>query len=416
MKMNISLKIKNQGKLDEKILSNHLDSLAKRKQGFLEILDDDENIHKIEEYAAENHDKYDNYVVLGIGGSALGAIALRDSLMSKIERKTLRVIDNVDPEFVYENLFDLDLKRTLFIVITKSGGTVETMSLYFIVKNMIQTESLNVQNHFVFVTDPKNGLLREIAETESIKSFDVPANVGGRFSVLSSVGLLPMALAGVNIRELIDGAKSMAKIVSSKDTEENIAYRYAHFQYENYLDNRNTNVLFPYSNALKTFGEWYSQLLAESTGKIDKNKKQVGLTPVTALGATDQHSQLQLYAQGPDDKTYTFMKVNRFKNDYEIYEHFLENKSEKSKFPHIVNLKLSQLLNAELEGTYESLTELNRPVCLIEISQINPETVGGLIVFFEMATALLGELLEINAFDQPGVERSKVITKEILNK
>ena len=402
-------------KFSDKNLEKYLEAFKKREQGFLSYLDENQSdLEKIHDYITENADKYQYIVVLGIGGSALGTIALRDALVPKIERQYLRVIDNVDPEFVRDSIFDLDYKKTLFVVVTKSGGTVETMGLYFLLKNKVTKLGLDYKKHFTFITDPKSGVLRDISKKENIPTFDVPENIGGRFSVLTPVSLLPLGLMGVDINSIAESARKFSQLILSSKVDENIAFQYAMFQYENIQRGKNINVVFPYSSNLKTFGEWYSQLLAESIGKVNKEGVSIGLTPVTAIGATDQHSQLQLYAQGPDDKIYTFIKINKFRYDYEIYEHFLGDGLEKEKFSIIANIKLSNLLNAELEGTYRSLEEIDRPICSIELDKIEEKNLGELIVFFEASVALLGEILEINAFDQPGVERSKIITKEIL--
>lgn len=393
-------------------LNDAIDKLMEKDLGFYNLTERVEEHDAIKKFASDMQGKYDTVVVLGIGGSALGIKTIRDTLMPKKTQDTLRVIDNVDPDFIEENTSDLDLKKTVFVVITKSGGTSETMSLFMNMKNMVIKAGLNYQEHFVFVTDPSTGLLREIASRDNIPTFEVPSNVGGRYSVLSAVGLVPGALAGIDIDGLIKGASHMRDLFMEVDETKNLAYQLAEFQGKHHRDGININVLFPYSNKLLRFGEWYAQLLAESIGK----NSETGLTPVTALGATDQHSQLQLYSDGPDDKIYQFFEIEKFKNDVKIA---LDKEDELllGKFGFLDGISMSELLNTELQGTLDSLKERNRPIIKITIKKINEETLGALFMLYECATALLGEILEIDAFDQPGVERSKVLTKEyLLNK
>lgn len=392
-------------------LKNILASFLKKNLGFYNLVDRINEHKSIQDFSNNLKGTYDHVVVLGIGGSALGIKTIRDTLIEKNDRDKLRIIDNVDPDFVYENTYDLNLDRTIFVVITKSGGTAETMSLFMHMKDKVEQKGLNWNEKFVFVTDPVSGTLREIADRDQVPTFEVPPNVGGRYSVLSAVGLVPACLAGVDINKLLDGAKKMRDILLNEDESLNLCYQMALFQAINHQQGININVLFPYSNKLLRFGDWYTQLLAESIGK----SQEVGLTPVTAVGATDQHSQLQLYSDGPDDKMYQFIEVRRFKNDMKISvdetDDILSNK-----FEFLEGVSFAELLNTELKGTLDSLKERKRPILKIEISEVNASNLGALFMMYEGATALLGEMLEIDAFNQPGVERSKVLTKAHLAK
>jgi glucose-6-phosphate isomerase len=276
-------------------------------------------------------------------------------------------------------------------------------------KKAVIEKGLKYSDHFVFLTDPENGLLREIAKRDKITTFDVPQNVGGRYSVLSAVGLVPAALAGVDIDGLINGAIEMRNILLNDYESINLCYQMAEFQSAHHKAGININVLFPYSNKLKRFGDWYTQLLAESIGK----NSEVGLTPITALGSTDQHSQLQLYSDGPDDKIYQFIKVDKFENNTEIAVD-MEDDLIADKFDFLEGVGFAELLNTALKGTMDSLKERNRPMMQITLDEVNAVNLGGLFMLYEGATALLGELLNVDAFNQPGVERSKVLTKEYL--
>jgi glucose-6-phosphate isomerase len=408
----IDFKFERNGEVElvEEELQSIMQSLLGKDLGFYDLPLDDGLLEEVEQYVQDVKESYDKVVVLGIGGSALGIKTIRDVLMAPQDRDRLRVIDNVDPDFIYEMTYDLELDRTKFVVITKSGGTTETMSLFMQMKNRCTESGLDWKDKFVFVTDPENGLLRKIGERDKIRCFDVPQNVGGRYSVLSAVGILPAAMVGVKVFELMSGAQWMRDRFMDKSCERNTAYQLAKFQSKFHKDGCNVNVLFPYSNKLMRFGEWYAQLLAESIGKNDG----VGLTPVTALGATDQHSQLQLYSGGPDDKMYQFIKVRKFENDKIIGLDKDELLSEK--FGFLNDVTFGKLLNNELEGTKESLCELGRPICELSLERIDTATLGALFMLYEGATALLGELMEVDAFNQPGVERSKVLTKEYLTK
>ncbi len=394
------------------LIPDFLAKIKARDQGFYQILDDEKALDEIEDFAQKCEGKYDDIVVLGIGGSALGTITLRDAF-SPLFGKTnphLHVLENIDPDMISEILDPLDLSRTLFLAISKSGGTPETLSQYMFFRKAVEDAELKAQDHFVFITDPQDSLLLEIGKAENISLFFIPSNVGGRFSVLTSVGLLPTALIGIDIRALMEGAKNMRDQFSSENFEKNIPFQLATVQHLCGTKGKTQNVLMPYATKLRTFAGWFAQLLAESTGKINKEGVNVGLTPVPSLGATDQHSQLQLFAEGPNDKLVIFLRVNNFDSDPEIPV-ILENR----KVDFLKGVKFSQLLNTEQKATADALTENNRPNCTIEISEISEEVLGQLFLLFEGATAFLGEYLQIDAFDQPGVERSKILTKEYLS-
>ncbi|HLA51326.1 MAG TPA: glucose-6-phosphate isomerase, partial [Thermodesulfobacteriota bacterium] len=278
-------------------------------------------------------DRFDNLVVLGIGGSSLGGRALFNALchpyhnlLPRDKRKGLRVFfcDNIDPDSFSPLLKILNLKKTVFNVITKSGGTAETVAQFLVINDLLKKRlGKKYRNHIVITTDPVNGPLRKIAADECFNSLPVPPNVGGRYSVFSAVGLFPSAMAGVDIKKLLAGARQMDKTVSTSDIWENPAYMSAILQYLAYQKGKNISVIMPYSNALRDFAEWYIQLWAESLGKrVNLNGAVINLgpTPIKAIGATDQHSQLQLYTEGPYDKIITFIEVERFDNKIPIPE------------------------------------------------------------------------------------------------
>lgn len=384
---------------------------SKHKAGYaFSALPDDENlVRKIKRFTKAQQGKWSAVVVLGIGGSALGLIAIQEALIGPFSQKPpqLFVVDNIDPDYMTGLAGHLDLKRTLFVVISKSGGTVEPMTLYsFFRQQLVDKKVKNLSDHFVFITDVKSGLLRKMGLEEGIPLFEVPAKVGGRFSVLSSVGLLPAALAGVDISGLMKGAKAMRKRIKNKKGVDNPALALAAIQYLLDIKKKKTmTVMMPYSHYLFRCGDWYRQLLAESIGKNPKT----GPTPLNALGTTDQHSQLQLYHDGPHNKWFIFLNVLRHANQPVLSDGLPDEMS------FLNGKKVAQIINAAYHGTAEALAENKRPNVTLTLDQINAESIGALFMLFEFQVVILGAMYRVNAFDQPGVEASKKLTKLMLN-
>ncbi len=373
-------------------IKEYISEIEKKDQGFYKIIDDD--ISDILEYASSVEDQFDDFVILGIGGSALGTICLQQSLKHLHKYGKLHVMDNIDPSFLAELDDILDYKRTLIIVISKSGSTPETLSQYFYFREKC--------DNFVFITG-KSGFLRETGEKKGTTMFDIPENVGGRFSVLTAVGLLPAALVGIDIRQLLMGAKEMRDRFLSEDLEENIPFKIAKLQYLHSKKGRNMTVIMPYSQHLIKLADWYRQLLAESIGKT----KDIGLTPINALGVTDQHSQSQLYMDGPDDKFFIFIRVEELGPELKIPG---------SEIDYLEGITFNKLMHTEQQGTIDALTHNKKPNITLTINKVNEHNLGALFMLFEGATAFLGEFYKINAFNQPGVELSKKLTKEYLTK
>lgn len=392
-------------------LSERIEGVKAREQGFYDIVNEDEVIEDILEYELSVRGQYDDILLLGIGGSSLGPITIRDCFKDFVKGTSpqLHVLENIDPDFLSDVVESVDLARTLVLVVTKSGGTPETLAEYMWMRSLFDKAKLPASDHFVFVTDSETSFLLPIAERDNIRTFSIPQNVGGRFSVLTPVGLLPAALLGVDIKDMMEGAKVMAGKFLSEDFNENLPYQVALTQFGLFEKGKSNVVMMPYSTKLRSFAAWYTQLLAESTGKFDKDGKNVGLTPIPSLGVTDQHSQLQLFAEGPNDKQVLFLKREVFPVDIEIP---VTESGEKVDF--LKGKSFTELLNAELAGTADSLTERDRPNMTVVIPELTPFALGELFLLFEGATAFLGEFLNIDAFDQPGVERSKVLTRKYL--
>jgi glucose-6-phosphate isomerase len=353
-----------------KDLEKAIQGFSQKGQGFLDVLDD--SVKEILLFAEQKREKYEKIVVLGVGGSALGS----RMLANYFDNEKLIVLDTLDPHAVEKVLKSVPIPRTLWIVASKSGSTFETIFL----RDMLV---VGIPSSNWAVVTEKESPLWKWAQNIDCPAFDMPKNVGGRFSVLTAVGLLPAALAGLPIEKLLSGAKKMREIVLCNDVAKNGAWQMARAIE---IFGRNNIVHWAYCSALETFGAWWKQLVAESLGKNGR-----GITPISALGPTDQHSLLQLVTEGEDNFFHVFIK------DASI---------ERS--------PLGKIMNTELRATTQSLTELGRPSCILDISNRNAETLGQLIVFWEMTVVFLGELRGINAFDQPGVERGKVLTKEML--
>lgn len=418
---------KNFDDLSEKITNaaNQLDSKRANGQMDWRNLPYNQPVDEILDYAAQVQKNFESIVVLGIGGSALGPIALQQAInhpyyneLPREKRKFPKfyVADNVDPErLVY--LFDvIDLDKTLFIVISKSGNTSETMSQFMIIKDMLEKElgKENAKSHIVCITDSEKGNLIKIAKDENYKTFYIPAGVGGRFSQLSPVGLLPAAICGIDIKELLAGAAFMDKACKN-NPQKNIAAMYATINYLAMQNGQNITVMMPYADSLKYISDWYAQLWAESLGKsVDNNGKvvNVGQTPVKALGVTDQHSQIQLYNEGPYDKIITFISVENYRETITIPKIFEDMPA----VGFLGGATHNELIQVEHYTTERALAKLNRMNMTIILPHINEFVIGQLFYMLEVATAFAGELLNINAFNQPGVEEAKNLTYGVFGK
>src|SRR6056297_238572 len=406
---------------------NILEAEAEGKMGFMELPYEQEVVIKdLKETAEELKDKFDNFVVLGIGGSALGNTAVQTAINdphynlfeeARNGYPRLFVSDNVDPEGTKALLDKLDPEKTLFNVISKSGSTAETMSQFLLARKFIADAvgEESVGEHFIATTSKDSGYLIEIAKREGMKKFFIPDNVGGRFSVLTPVGLLSAAMTGVDIEELLDGAAYMDKICREDDFWKNPALVNGLIQYLAYKKGKIMNVMMPYSDRLRDVADWYRQLWAESLGKeVDRqgNVVNAGPTPIKALGATDQHSQAQLYMEGPYDKIITFLEVENFAEELEIpgaYEDL-------DGLGYLGGHSFAELINTEKWATELALNKRNRMNQTVKVPEVNEFTLGQLFYFFEFQTAVTGELLDINAFNQPGVELGKNYTYGIFGR
>ena len=387
----------------------------------------EETLWYVKEYASLVRGRFENILVLGIGGSALGGIAVTEALLKPYwnlltpEQRNnfprIFFLDNIDPDNMNGLLDILDLKKTLVNVITKSGSTAETMSQFMILKDRLEKAlgEDEYRKNVVATTDKQTGVLRQIAEQEGYKTFVVPDDVGGRFSVFSAVGLLPFALVGIDIDEIVNGIKDMDLALKNTDVYENIAAQNALIQYlMDVKKGKNLSVMMPYSIRLKYVSDWYAQLWEESLGKnedLQGNHVHVGQTPIKALGATDQHSQIQLYNEGPNDKIINFIRVEEFDTTLEIPNIFAY-----TGIGYLGGKTINQLLNAEADSTKVSLSDYARPTVTITLPKVDGYHIGQLLYMLEVQTAIAGALYNINAFNQPGVEQAKNYTYALMGR
>ncbi len=382
--------------------------------GFADVPFDDETTLAVARFAKDR--AFPAVLVIGIGGSALGPAALDAALGRPNSGKRLVVLDNIDPDFVRDTLDTLVPEDTIVNVIAKSGVTAETMSTFGVVHRWM-TGALGgrAKEHFAVTTDPEKGDLLQIARQEKYPVFAIPPNVGGRFSVLTPVGTLPAALLGLNVHELMEGAKRAA-IQSQKPFLENPAMAAAFIQFVLERDRQKKMlVLFPYSQALWKFAFWFKQLWGESLGKkVDRRGRDVyyGQTPTAALGVTDQHSQLQLFIEGPNDKSFLLWAVREFRDPVSIEHAFATFDS----MAYLQNKTMAELFQAERQATEIALTEASRPNATVWMDRINEDSMGELFMFSQYLTAYAGELYDINAFDQPGVEYGKKLTFALMGR
>ncbi len=396
--------------------------------GFPELPEEKPMADAVLEFASEMRPAIDDVLLVGIGGSALGAYALDVAIRgphpvqqaaSRNKGKFVRlvVLDNVDPGLIAAALSQLNPKRTAVCVVAKSGSTAETLSAFLIAREWL-TKALGVKarSRIIAVTDAKKGDLLAVAKEEKYPLFFVPENVGGRYSVLTPVGLVPAALIGVDIRQLLRGAADANDICWQKKPERNPALAAALVHWA--LDRRhrkNINVVFAYSSYLWGMAFWYRQLWAESLGKrVDRNGAEVhtGQTPVAALGVTDQHSQLQLYMEGPSDKIITFWEVARHRTELRIPKDF----SRYEAFGYLGGKTMAALFQAERIATEAALTEAGRPNCRWTLPRVDEYNLGAFLQMLEFQTAFAGELYGVNAFDQPGVELGKKMTYGLMGR
>jgi glucose-6-phosphate isomerase len=389
------------------------------KVGFFSLSSDRELAKRSLEWARSLPPEIENLVVLGIGGSSLGPRALYSALARPFDPlrprpagipRRLIFADNVDPATFAAILELCPPERTVWNAISKSGGTVETAAQTMIVADRVRRAlgDDGLRRHLVVTTDPDKGALRRIADDLGLTAFDVPPSVGGRFSVLSAVGLVPAAAAGLDVHGLLDGAHAMRRVVErERDVTRNPALQLAVALHQHEHARRPIHVMMPYADGLYDTAMWFQQLWAESLGK-----RGAGPTPLAVRGATDQHSQLQLFAEGPDDKVILFLDVKERGVDVPIPAVF----GELDEYGYLGGHSLGELIDAERRGTTAALTRAGRPNATLTIERLDAPSLGELMLLWEAATAFAGPIRGVDPYDQPGVEAGKRIAFGLLGR
>lgn len=396
-------------------------------QRWMDLPDDTALADEIVAFANEVNDQYQDFILVGIGGSSLGAIATIQALAhpyrnllpeGKRVGPRIFVLDNPDPEKIAATLDTVDLSKTLVNVVTKSGQTAETMANFLVVRDALiaAVGEERARRQIVATTDPESGLLRQLADQEGYRTFPVPPGVDGRQTVLSAVGMLPAALAGIDVHQLLAGAAAMRARCETGDIRENPAYLLAAISWlADQRHNKSMLVTMPYADALFGISDWFRQLWAESLGKklsVDNEVVYAGQTPIKALGAIDQHSQIQLYTEGPNDKLIQLIAIGKYRDTVEI-----PNPPES--IPDLAYLKggeLGDLLDKERLATAWALARAERPNLTITTPVIDAFAVGEFFYMLELQTVMAGALYNVNPFGQPGVEAGKNATYALMGR
>jgi glucose-6-phosphate isomerase len=381
----------------EKLFNSYLEQLDSQETGFFHLPSRQDLL--AQSASVHQHFKHKKYFIhVGIGGSALGPDMFLKAFGSSTGVEFI-FVNNIDPDDLHRQLSRVNMPEALIYVVSKSGTTAETVAAMSILMNELKLHGIDenqYKDYFVFCTDPVSGDLRKISELWGIRTLDIPSNIGGRFSVLTPVGILPMLFAGIDARRVLAGAREIQPLLTNENGGGEFL-QLAIWLKDLHDQGLKQTVIMPYSSLLKEFSAWFVQLWAESLGKDSK-----GMTPIPAYGATDQHSQMQLFMEGPRDKTLFLLEVDKFDHDYS-----LENNLQLNSFKTLAPFGLAQLMKAEFEGTLEALKENQRPVVHLKIPSLDEESLGQLVLFSECLTVLVGKLLGVNPFNQPGVEAGK---------
>lgn len=407
----------------ERLVAEH----AAGEQRWMDLPSDTALVAEIEAFAKEARGRYSDFILVGIGGSSLGAIATVQALahpFRNLQAADVRggprffVLDNPDPEKVAATLAMVDLPNTLVNVVTKSGQTAETMANFLVARQALEAAvgAEQARRQIVATTDPSSGLLRQLADQEGYRTFPVPPGVDGRMTVLSAVGLLPAAMCGCDIGGLLAGGRAMRARCVSGDVRENPGYLLAAISIlANTRLGKAILVTMPYADALFGLTDWFRQLWAESLGKrlsVTGEEVFTGQTPIKALGAIDQHSQIQLYTEGPNDKLVSLIGVDRYRDEVTVDD----VPAATPELDYLQGAELGQLLKHEQHATAWALKEAGRPNYTISAPTIDAGVLGEFFYLYELQTVMGGALLRVNPFGQPGVEAGKNATYALMGR
>jgi glucose-6-phosphate isomerase len=342
-------------------------------------------------------------IVLGIGGSSLGSRAIYEFLLpSNDYNKDLLFLETIDPLKINHCLKKIDLNDAQFVVISKSGNTVETLSIFKYLNSLMEINNTNCT-----IISESSSKLTKFANDNNIKTFDLAENVGGRFSVFSVVGLVPLAMVGVDIDNLLNGCKRVSDSFFNQEDYYKPIIRKARFLVEN-KNKFNINVVFSYSSTLESFNKWYVQLWAESLGKVNINGTRQALTPISLIGPVDQHSFLQLIMDGVRDKTVTFIKIDDLKDGTMIPQD-ASNKFNDLAWGCAEGRSFNDLLNMQADATIQSVEEQEDIPCdVISIRTVDEYNIAKIMFSYQLLVSVIGSFLQINTYDQPGVEYGKI--------
>ena len=389
--------------------------------GWLDLPEDEAMLEAAQAVAAKFADQFDDLIVLGIGGSSLGGLCVITALQhpyralqgSRGQGMRVHFVENVDGDQIAGLLEVLDATRTVVNVISKSGTTTETMSAYLICKDWLRNAvGDDWARQMVATTDPKKGVLRPMVAQYGFESLSVPPSVGGRYSVLSSVGVLPALLAGVDVASLMKGAARANEEFKSQGLADNAAMQYALMNVLYAAKGKNITVMMPYSTRLRYISDWFAQLWAESLGKIHPNGSHTGTTPVKAVGATDQHSVVQLFMEGPNDKLFAFVRLEAAERDTVIPN----SEPDQPDMNYLGGKRFQTLLNAEQAATANALRTMGKPNVTFKLPTLDADNLGWLLQILMLATAVTGEIWGIDTFNQPGVELGKKFTYALMGR
>ena len=357
---------------------------------------------------------YDSIIHVGIGGSALGNLMLNQTLLGDYYNRggakpKFHLADNPDPTKARAIWEEVKGGRVALVGVSKSGATAETMSQFLWFRNEMTILRGRADDDILVITDPEKGIFRSFAGSSGCKVMDLPASVGGRYSVLSAAGLISAAAVGIDIDALLKGAGIMKKILlENTSIESNPAWLASSLHYYHEKMGRPMAVIMPYSSRMAFFAEWFAQLWGESLGKEGR-----GTTPVRALGATDQHSQVQLYTEGPDDKFFTIINIKDHGDKICVPPVDCEALSLLS---YLDNSEIGEMLGLEAMSTAAAIVKAGRPLVWIEMRKMDALTLGALIFYYEFMTAMTGKMMDIDPFDQPGVEQGKKYTYGLMGR
>jgi glucose-6-phosphate isomerase len=385
----------------QKAVEKVTQAISQHQYGFIEVLSETQYLEEVKQVFAQMS-WAKTFVVVGIGGSDLGARAVQQALEKDMPPMTVLFHgDSSDPIQIKKLLSKIDLEETIFNIVSKSGQTVETTAQYIFFKNLYKKNGSDWSKHFVFTTDPEEGILRQEANQYGILTASIPPSVGGRFSVLTPVGLLPALAMGVDIDALIQGARDFIGQASNVQ----MVQAFAESQLQLYQQGTKVVVIMPYALQLEEFGRWFRQLWAESLGKDGK-----GILPIQARGPADQHSQVQFYTQGSALQSLLFIRINE-----SIQNYTLEN-IDLQEMQYLAGHSFHEILNFEQEATALALKKQKRPSATLAVGNLSVQTLGQLFLFFELAVVYVAEMLGVNAFDQPGVEEGKQMMYALLGR